>query len=66
MAKKSLVGKTVTIGTGKAVTVYDVFGSFTLHQKRDSKVTVRSTEQAKNGKTRIFWKRNGYRASALV
>lgn len=66
MAKKSLVGKAVSIKQGKAVRVYDIFGAFTVYQKRDTKVTVLGQEGAKNGKTRIYWKRNGYQASALV
>lgn len=65
MAKKVSVGKKVTISAGKPVTVYDVFGPYTTYQERQSTVTVRETQKA-GIKTRIFWKRNGYRASALV
>lgn len=32
----------------------------------DTIVTVSRTEQARNGKTRIYWKSNGRLASALI
>jgi hypothetical protein len=59
---KTIVGKSITIKAGTKVRVQ---GS-TVARTRDTKVTIRATEVAKNGKTRIFWKSNGYQASTLV
>jgi hypothetical protein len=62
MATKSLVGKRITIKAGTKVRTQGT----TLTRTRDTEVTVRATEDARNNKIRIFWKSNGYEASALV
>jgi Tfp pilus assembly major pilin PilA len=62
MATKTLVGKTVTIKAGTRVTVCGI----ATKRERDSQVTVRAEEAARDGKTRIFWKSCGYTASALI
>lgn len=66
MAKKVTVGKVVPIVAGKRVRVYDSFGTYTTNQSKSTLVTVRAVQRARAGKVRIFWKRNGYKASALV
>lgn len=55
-------GQTVQIQAGKQVTR----NGERVRQARDTYVTVRNTAPARNGKTRIFWKSNGYTASALI
>jgi S-adenosylmethionine:tRNA-ribosyltransferase-isomerase (queuine synthetase) len=59
---KTLVGKSITIKAGTKVRTLGT----TVSRTRDTQVTVRATETAKNGKTRVFWKSNGYQASALI
>lgn len=55
-------GQTVSIPAGKQV----IRNGQRVRQIRDTQVTVRDTAPARGGKTRIFWKSNGYTASALV
>jgi hypothetical protein len=55
-------GQVVQIPAGKQV----IRNGVRARQTRDTTVTVRNTAPARNGKTRIFWKSNGYVASALV
>jgi hypothetical protein len=62
MATKSLVGKTITIKAGTRVTSQ---GASSV-RARDAQVTVRAVETARNNKLRVFWKSNGYTASALI
>jgi hypothetical protein len=55
-------GQLVAIPAGKQI----VRNGTPTRQSRDTIVTVRATAPARNGKTRVFWKSNGYKASALV
>lgn len=55
-------GQTVQIRAGKQI----IRDGVPTRQLRDSVVTVRNTAPARGGKTRVFWKSNGYTASALV
>lgn len=52
----------ITIPVGK----YVVRNGEPTRQKRATQVTVRRTEKASRGKTRIFWIAGGYEASALI
>jgi plasmid replication initiation protein len=62
MAQKSYVGKKITIKAGTKVTQFN----FTSKRAGDSIVTVRKEEAAGKGKTRVYWKSNGYLASTTV
>jgi hypothetical protein len=63
MAKaKNYVGKSLTI---KAGTKVSRLGS-TSKRDVDTVVTIRGQEPARGGKTRVFWKSHGYRASTLI
>ncbi len=62
MAKKSLVGRQVTIPAGTRVTR----AGETSKRRASSTVTVRAVEQTRNGNTKIYWKSNGLRASAVL
>lgn len=53
---------TLTIKAGKRV----IRNGVPARQSRESIVTIRKTAPASRGKTRVFWKSNGYLASALV
>jgi hypothetical protein len=55
-------GRKVTIPAGTRVTRLGK----TTKRERDSRVTIRSVEQTKNGKTKIYWKSHGYLASAVL
>lgn len=55
-------GQSVYIPAGKQVNR----NGQRVRQQRPSVVTVRKTEPARDGKTRIFWVSGGYTASALV
>lgn len=55
-------GQQLAIRAGKQI----VRAGIPTRQKRDTIVTIRNTAPARNGKTRVFWKSNGYIASALV
>lgn len=59
---KNLVGKTITIKPGTRVSR----DGATTTRKVATKVTVLRTETAKGGKTRVYWKSNGLRASATI
>lgn len=60
MAKTTnYVGKTVTLTAGTRVNRID--GSKRL--TRDTTVTIIAQEAARNNKTRVFWKSNGYRGT---
>lgn len=64
MAKPAnYVGKQVTIKAGARV-IRD--GKLVAIRKSPSTVTVLRQEEAKGGKTRVFWKSNGVRVSSLV
>lgn len=54
------IGSKTTIKAGTRVTTQ----GRTTTRKTDSIVTVRAVESARNGKTRITWKSNGYLAYA--
>jgi hypothetical protein len=58
----SLIGSTLTITPGTRVTRNGIV----VTQKRTRNVTVRATELARNGKTRIIWTSMGYRTSTLI
>lgn len=58
----SYIGQKVTIKAGSTVTRA---GTRTRRQA-DTTVTVRDQKPARNGKTRVFWKSNGYSANALI
>lgn len=62
MTTKSYVGKKVTL---KAGTRYNVEG-FQFTRETTRKVTVLKQATDRRGKTRIFWKSNGYLANALI
>lgn len=63
MAKvKNYVGKAVQIKAGMKVSRL----GRTTTRKADTVVTIRAQEPARNGKTRLIWKSNGYKASTLV
>lgn len=62
MTTKSYVGQQLTIAPGTKVRRQ---GS-TATRTRETTVTIRKQEPARNGKTRVFWKSLGYAASALV
>lgn len=55
-------GQTLYIPAGKRI----VRNGTPARQTRSSVVTVRATKPARDGKTRVFWKSNGYAASALI
>lgn len=55
-------GRKVTIPAGTRVTRLGQ----TSKRTQDSQVTVRSVEQTKTGKTKIYWKSHGYLASAVL
>jgi len=55
-------GRKVTIPAGTRVTRLGQ----TSKRTQDSQVTVRSIEQTKTGKTKIYWKSHGYLASAVL
>lgn len=55
-------GQTVNIPKGKQVNRNGVI----TRQKRDTTVTVVTSQADRRGKTRVFWKSGGYVASALV
>lgn len=59
---RSLVGSRVYVPAGTRVKRQ---GTTTTRQS-GTMVTVRATELARGGKTRITWKSNGYNASALI
>lgn len=56
------LGKRITIPAGSRVRVLGE----TIIRKTDSIVTIRDVEPARNGKVRVFWKSNGYKASTLI
>lgn len=62
MATKNYVGKVLTIKAGTKVSRLGKTTTRTV----STKVRVRGQEPARNGKVRVFWKSNGYKASALV
>jgi hypothetical protein len=55
-------GQALFIPAGKRI----IRNGVPSRQSRSTVVTVRSTKAARDGKTRVFWKSNGYPASALV
>lgn len=56
------IGQSVTLTKGKQVNR----NGARARLGRDTTVTVLRTEADRRGKTRVFWKSNGYPASALV
>lgn len=56
------IGNQVFIRPGQVVTRAGV----QTRRESGTYVTVRRTEKARGGKTRVFWKSNGVLASALV
>lgn len=62
MAKRNLVGRSLKIKAGTKVSRL----GRTTTRAVDTIVTVRGQEPARNGKTRVFWKSNGYKASTLI
>ena len=62
MAKKIRVGTTVTIPAGTRVTSQGV----TNKRSVDTQVTVRSVEYTRAGNPKVYWKSNGYSASAVL
>lgn len=59
---KNYVGKTLKIKEGTKVSRL----GRTTARKVETLVTIRAQEAARNGKTRVYWKSNGYKASTLV
>lgn len=62
MSANQFIGQRLVIRAGKQVTRNGV----STRQKRDAVITVREAKADRRGKTRVFWKSNGYEASALV
>lgn len=56
------IGQQLTIPAGKQI----LKDGIPARQQRPSTITVRKTEAARYGKTRVFWKSMGYLNSALV
>lgn len=61
-SKRLSVGSTVTIPAGTRVTSRGQ----TTRRDSDSIVTIRNIETTKSGNMKVFWKSNGYRASAIL
>jgi hypothetical protein len=59
---QTLIGKQLPLKAGTKVRTQGVIET----QQRDTVITVRSVERARNNKTRITWKRDGYAATTLV
>jgi hypothetical protein len=57
-----MIGQQITFKAGKQIQK----NGTPARISRDTTVTVRKTEPARNGKTRVFWKSMGYLNSALV
>lgn len=57
-----LPGQKVTIKAGSYVNV----NGKSTRRSTPSVVTVRAAKPARNGKTRVFWKSNGYIANAVI
>lgn len=55
-------GRKVTIPAGTRVTRQGQ----TTKRSIDSRVTVRSAEQTRSGKTKVTWKSHGYMATAVL
>ena len=62
MAKRNLVGRSLKIKAGTKVSRL----GRTTTRSTDTVVTIRGQEPARNGKTRVFWKSHGYKASTLI
>ena len=63
MAKaRNYVGRSLKIKAGTKVSRL----GRTSTRDIDTVVTVRGQEPARNGKTRVFWKSNGYKASTII
>ena len=63
MAKTEIaVGRQVTIPAGTRVTIRGERATRTT----DSTVTIRDIETTRAGNTKVYWKSNGYRASAVL
>lgn len=62
MSQFVYVGQFLTIPAGKRI----IRNGIPTTQSRTTTVTVRKTAADRRGKTRVFWKSNGYQASALV
>lgn len=62
MATSIRTGRKVTIPAGTRVTRLGQ----TSKRTQDSKVTVRSVEQTKAGRTKVTWKSHGYLATAVL
>jgi hypothetical protein len=58
----TFTGSSLYVPAGKRI----IRNGVPARQARSTIVTVRDTAPARNGKTRVFWKSNGYKASALV
>lgn len=56
------VGQKVSFSAGKRI----IKAGLPSRISRDTTVTIRKTEPARDGKTRVFWKSMGYTNSALV
>ena len=56
------IGQQVTFKAGKQI----IKNGVPARISRVTTVTIRKTEPARNGKTRVFWKSMGYVNSALV
>lgn len=56
------IGQTVALAKGKQV----VRNGVRTRLRTSTEVTVRKIEPARDGKVRIYWKSNGYPASALL
>lgn len=59
---KNYVGKQITIQAGTKV----LRAGKTAKRSIDTIVTIRSQENVKGGKTRVFWKSNGLRTSTVL
>lgn len=59
---KNYVGKNLKIKAGTKVSR----AGTTSKRSVDTIVTVRAQEAARNGKTRVYWKSHGLKASTLI
>jgi hypothetical protein len=59
---KNYVGKSLKIKEGMKVTR----AGRTSARKVESVVTIRGQEPTRNGKTRVFWKSHGVKASTIL
>lgn len=55
-------GQSLVVPVGKRI----IRNGVPTRQQRQTVVTVRDTAPARDGKTRVYWKSNGYATSTLI